>query len=115
MPVRVRMPARSAAITGRATNASGNISQLAASIPTASVVVSYRRSRVLQRRLVCASLLFSSAFLVAQTTPKPHEQGAAPPPASREDSDLPVRRVVLYKNGVGYFEHAGRVTGNQAV
>jgi hypothetical protein len=70
---------------------------------------------VLQRRLVCASLLFSSAFLVAQTTPKPHEQGAAPPPASREDSELPVRRVVLYKNGVGYFEHAGRVTGNQAV
>ncbi|MGB7133705.1 MAG: hypothetical protein WBD46_00340, partial [Acidobacteriaceae bacterium] len=28
---------------------------------------------------------------------------------------LPVRRVVLYKNGVGYFEHQGRVTGNQAV
>jgi len=21
--------------------------------------------------------------------------------------DLPVRKVVLYKNGVGYFEHAG--------
>src|ERR1700756_6031595 len=26
---------------------------------------------------------------------------------------LPVRRVVLYKNGVGYFEHTGRVHGNQ--
>src|SRR5215472_10578643 len=26
---------------------------------------------------------------------------------------LPVRRVVLYKNGVGYFEHSGRVRGNQ--
>ena len=26
-----------------------------------------------------------------------------------------MRRVVLYKNGVGYFEHAGRVTGNQAL
>src|SRR5512140_320708 len=26
---------------------------------------------------------------------------------------LPVRRVVLYKNGVGYFEHAGRITGDQ--
>jgi hypothetical protein len=25
---------------------------------------------------------------------------------------LPVRKVVLYKNGVGYFEHAGRVRGN---
>src|ERR1700674_5516808 len=29
--------------------------------------------------------------------------------------DLPVRRVVLYKNGVGYFEHLGRVRGNQDV
>jgi hypothetical protein len=26
---------------------------------------------------------------------------------------LPVRRVVLYKNGVGYFEHTGRVQGTQ--
>ena len=26
---------------------------------------------------------------------------------------LPVRRVVLYKNGVGYFEHTGRVHGDQ--
>ena len=28
---------------------------------------------------------------------------------------LPVRRVVLYKNGVGYFEHVGRVRGSQSV
>ncbi len=28
-------------------------------------------------------------------------------------SRLPVKRVVLYKNGVGYFEHAARVHGNQ--
>ena len=26
-----------------------------------------------------------------------------------------MRRVVLYKNGIGYFEHLGRVTGNQLV
>jgi hypothetical protein len=26
---------------------------------------------------------------------------------------LPVKRVVLYKNGVGYFEHSARVHGNQ--
>ena len=29
--------------------------------------------------------------------------------------DLPVRKVVLYKNGVGYFEHAGTVNGHQRV
>jgi hypothetical protein len=28
---------------------------------------------------------------------------------------LPVHKVVLYKNGVGYFEHVGSVTGNQRV
>ena len=28
---------------------------------------------------------------------------------------LPVTRVVLYKNGVGYFEHSGHVRGNQDV
>ena len=36
----------------------------------------------------------------------------APPQAVK---DLPVRKVVLYKNGVGYFEHAGSVLGNQRV
>jgi hypothetical protein len=29
--------------------------------------------------------------------------------------DLPVRKVVLYKNGVGYFEYAGTMSGNQRV
>ncbi|MGA8145850.1 MAG: carboxypeptidase regulatory-like domain-containing protein [Candidatus Acidiferrales bacterium] len=28
---------------------------------------------------------------------------------------LPVRRVILYKTGVGYFEHLGHVRGNEAV
>jgi len=30
-------------------------------------------------------------------------------------SSLPVTRVALYKNGVGFFEHTGRVTGDAAV
>ena len=32
-----------------------------------------------------------------------------------EGPDLPVRRVVLYKSGVGFFEHLGSVTGNSPV
>ncbi len=28
---------------------------------------------------------------------------------------LPIRRVILYKNGIGYFEHLGKVIGNQTV
>src|SRR5271156_307883 len=35
--------------------------------------------------------------------------------ALESTSKLPVRRVVLYKNGVGYFEHLGRVSGSQEV
>jgi hypothetical protein len=36
-------------------------------------------------------------------------------PASEESSaaKLPVRRVILYKTGVGYFEHLGQVRGDQ--
>ena len=50
---------------------------------------------------------------------KPAAQAAASElssnPISSNDasSRLPVKRVVLYKNGVGYFEHAARVHGNQ--
>ncbi len=32
---------------------------------------------------------------------------STPPAAEAPVPDLPVRRVVLYKNGVGYFEHIG--------
>src|SRR5215472_14475616 len=35
--------------------------------------------------------------------------------AADEPGGLPVKRVVLYKNGVGYFEHVGKVQGNQEV
>src|SRR5258707_7620546 len=34
-------------------------------------------------------------------------------PAPDDSARLPVKRVVLYKNGVGYFEHSARVHGNQ--
>lgn len=35
--------------------------------------------------------------------------------ANVSPQQLPVTRIILYKNGVGYFEHAGRVQGNQDV
>ena len=68
------------------------------------------------------SLIFlglSSTHIAAQSTPKlkPAASPASPkpsdpPPTARE---LPVRQVILYKNGVGYFEHLGQVTNNQRV
>jgi hypothetical protein len=38
--------------------------------------------------------------------------GSAP---EAQAQDMSIRRVVLYKNGVGYFEHLGRVRGNQDI
>jgi hypothetical protein len=35
--------------------------------------------------------------------------------AESSGGNLPVRRVVLYKSGVGFFEHQGRVQGDQSV
>jgi Carboxypeptidase regulatory-like domain len=34
---------------------------------------------------------------------------------AQEQSTFPIKRVVLYKNGVGYFEHLGPVQGSQNV
>ena len=36
-------------------------------------------------------------------------------PGAAVTDRLPVRHVALYKNGVGYFQHDGRVRGNQTV
>jgi hypothetical protein len=53
------------------------------------------------RVFFAAAVLAFAAMTAAQTTPA--------------DAKLPVRRVVLFKNGVGYFEHSGRVHDNQQV
>ncbi len=37
------------------------------------------------------------------------------PAGGRALPGLPVHRVVLYKNGVGYFEHLGKVVGDESV
>ena len=44
--------------------------------------------------------------------PKPRRFSPRPR-RPRSSARLPVKRVVLYKNGVGYFEHAARVHGTQ--
>jgi hypothetical protein len=52
-------------------------------------------------RLITALLL--PLFLQSQERP------------ADNSANLPIKRVVLYKNGVGYFEHLGRVRDNQQV
>src|SRR3954470_3359827 len=56
--------------------------------------------------------LASAAEPKASTARKP----TAPSRTTAADSaSLPVRKVVLYKSGIGYFEHRGPVRGNQDV
>jgi hypothetical protein len=79
------------------------------------------------RRILAVLSLFVLAFTVSLTAQVPaapavkHNQAApkaqlaAPQAPQQVVKDLPVRKVVLYKNGVGYFEHSGLVQGNQRV
>ena len=56
---------------------------------------------MVRSRRILATATFTLALGIAQAQP--------------DSNQLPVKRVVLYKNGVGYFEHVGRVRGNQEV
>jgi hypothetical protein len=62
--------------------------------------------------LLALASLSSGQDLLGQTT-----SGQPTPAAASTESlaRLPVTRVILYKNGVGYFEHSGHVRGNQDV
>jgi hypothetical protein len=63
-------------------------------------------------RYLFVFLLCSSAAL-AQTRSEKKSSAKVPETETSTVASLPVRKVVLYKNGVGYFEHTGRVWGNQ--
>jgi hypothetical protein len=70
----------------------------------------------MRRSFFAVLLLVLPLTLLAQNAKVPVVK--APPSATLaapSSIDLPVRKVVLYKNGVGYFEHAGTVSGNQRV
>ena len=58
--------------------------------------------------------LWKAVVCVAVVLPPVAAQGQPARVAPVPDG-LPVKRVVLYKNGVGYFEHLGRVRGDQEV
>lgn len=66
--------------------------------------------------LVCLltfQLLLNPIPAAAQSGQSPSAAQTAA--SGSEATRLPVRRVVLYKNGVGYFEHLGRVRGSGEV
>jgi hypothetical protein len=68
--------------------------------------------------LLCSTPLLAQPKPAATKSPNPKPPAAALAEArtpTESPAKLPVRRVVLYKNGVGYFEHLGRVSGSQDV
>src|SRR6266699_4283522 len=70
--------------------------------------------------VLCLLLCCHATLAQEKTTPTARSQNTE---AANEGSEfanpsavkLPIRRVVLYENGVGYFEHLGRVRGSQDV
>src|SRR6266481_6212944 len=70
--------------------------------------------------VLCLVMSCSSSPAQEKTNRNTKPKIAEAPTEVRENpslttAKLPVRRVVLYKNGVGYFEHLGRVRGSQEV
>lgn len=62
-----------------------------------------------------ASQLLGQTISSAPPPPKTIESAQEPHPPASSPSKLPVRRVILYKNGIGFFEHLGSVHGSQDV
>ena len=62
-----------------------------------------------------ALFLFVAVPSLAQTKPANPKSSMAVQPRFEGDSAarLPVKRVVLYKNGIGYFEHTAHIRGTQ--
>src|SRR5712691_10995452 len=71
----------------------------------------FRRTRVLPL------LLLFALPSVAQKKPRDAKSVSVVQSGADKTTDsaarLPVKRVVLYKNGIGYFEHTARVRGTQ--
>jgi len=70
--------------------------------------------------LLYLHLLFSFSIRAQETPSAANARKSEAVAESRTDANLsaaklPIRRVVLYKNGVGYFEHLGHVRGSESV
>jgi hypothetical protein len=69
--------------------------------------------------VLCFFVCCHSTSAQKKATPAARPQNAEAANQARDyanpvAANLPVRRVVLYKNGVGYFEHLGHVRGSRA-
>lgn len=68
---------------------------------------------MLRGHLLLTPILLVFVLPCAAQKKPPAEKAAPTPDVKASAVRLPVKRVVLYKNGVGYFEHTARVHGTQ--
>ncbi|SFS20697.1 protein of unknown function [Granulicella pectinivorans] len=68
----------------------------------------------MRRALPLAFLLLAPVSLLPAQTSVQNKR-PIPATAAATIAPLPITRVSLYKNGVGFFEHTGKVTGSEAV
>src|SRR5438045_2913438 len=71
--------------------------------------------RVLCLLLCCHATLAQEKTTSTARSQNTEEANEGSESANPSAAKLPIRRVVLYKNGVGYFEHLGRVRGNESI
>jgi hypothetical protein len=68
-------------------------------------------------KIIAVAIIVASPFCIAQrpTTSSQPITAVAKPVEQVVSARLPLKRVVLYKSGIGYFEHTGRVSGNEDI
>jgi hypothetical protein len=64
-------------------------------------------------RLSTLAVLAALSLTAVSPAQKKTEPAKPVPVTADSSARLPIKRVVLYKNGVGYFEHTARVHGTQ--
>ena len=67
------------------------------------------------RHAIAFLCLLNTTILIAESPTKAPAKPTTAPEVASTIHQLPVNKVVLYKNGIGYFEHLGSVSGNQRV
>ena len=65
------------------------------------------------RRTTPAAFMIATSLIASAQQPKPRRTPSEAP--AEHTTSLPVTKVSLYKNGVGFFEHTGHITGNTSV
>lgn len=77
--------------------------------------VAGRWNRAAARLVVAAGLAMGLGTAAGLVAPRSSHGAADAPGEKATETNLPVRKITLYRSGVGYFERAGSVEGNSEI